>query len=137
MNGKPRLTVTGMSILVCATCTTFLLPNITKKHHQHYPTIILAVLYFFVLRYHSTGSFSLNLKWSGKRDSNCRHEDFQSSALPTELSRQVVEKWRPRSDLKLRPPPWQGGILTTKLLGHISMLREQLLHNNIFFLLLQ
>jgi len=31
----------------------------------------------------------LPLKWCLRTESNCRHEDFQSSALPTELPRQM------------------------------------------------
>ena len=39
--------------------------------------------------------------WCLRSESNQRHEDFQSSALPTELQRQ---KWRRGRDLNPRPP---------------------------------
>ena len=38
----------------------------------------------------------MEYKWCLRTESNCRHTDFQSVALPTELPR---HKWRPRSDL--------------------------------------
>ena len=86
------------------------------------------------------------LKWSGKGDSNSRPSPWQGDALPLSYSRIImvpqgrielptrgfsvlcstdwateanVFRWRPRSDLNRRPPPWQGGILTAKLLGHM------------------
>jgi hypothetical protein len=31
-------------------------------------------------------------KWCPETESNCRHEDFQSSALPTELSGRLFER---------------------------------------------
>ena len=34
-----------------------------------------------------------NIKWCPETESNCRHEDFQSSALPTELSGQCGESY--------------------------------------------
>ena len=43
-------------------------------------------------------------------ESNQWHEDFQSSALPTELSR--LKKIRRRWESNPRPPAWQAGILT-------------------------
>ena len=50
--------------------------------------------------------------WCLRSESNQRHEDFQSSALPTELQRRVFffvpegseEKWRRGRDLNPRPP---------------------------------
>ena len=47
-------------------------------------------------------------QWWFRPESNQRHEDFQSSALPTELR----NHWRSGRDSNPRPPPWQGGILT-------------------------
>ena len=41
-------------------------------------------------------------KWCLRSESNQRHEDFQSSALPTELQRQK-EKWRPGTGSNRRP----------------------------------
>ncbi len=50
--------------------------------------------------------------WCLRSESNQRHEDFQSSALPTELQRRIFffvpegseEKWRRGRDLNPRPP---------------------------------
>ena len=41
-----------------------------------------------------------NKKWWLRMESNHRHEDFQSSALPTELQRQ---NWRPGTGSNRRP----------------------------------
>jgi hypothetical protein len=46
--------------------------------------------------------------WPGT-ESNCRHEDFQSSALPTELPGQVV--WKLKYCLKVRASQDWGTIL--------------------------
>ena len=48
-------------------------------------------------------------KWCLRPESNWRHADFQSAALPTELPRQIrllvtVWKWRPGRDSNPRPP---------------------------------
>ncbi len=40
-------------------------------------------------------------KWCLRPESNWRHADFQSAALPTELPRQI---WRPRRGSNPRPP---------------------------------
>ena len=64
------------------------------------------------LPYRLATSPSIYNKWCPEAESNHRHGDFQSPALPTELPRQK-EKWRPGWDLNPRPPPWQGGILTS------------------------
>ena len=58
-------------------------------------------------------------KWCLRTESNCRHTDFQSVALPTELPR---HKWRPRSDLNWRSSPWQGDMLTATPRGRVSTL---------------
>ena len=51
--------------------------------------------------------------WCLRSESNQRHADFQSAALPTELQRHVVQskcsaqmhlKWRPGTDSNRRPP---------------------------------
>ena len=33
------------------------------------------------------------LRWCLRAESNCRHKDFQSFALPTELPRQIMAVW--------------------------------------------
>ena len=62
--------------------------------------------------------------WCLRTESNCRHTDFQSVALPTELPRHVFckKKWRPRSDLNWRSSPWQGDMLTATPRGRVSTL---------------
>ena len=50
-----------------------------------------------------------HIKWWWETESNCRHVDFQSTALPTELSHQI--KWRRRRDSNSRSPAWQAGAL--------------------------
>ena len=47
--------------------------------------------------------------WCLEVESNHRQRDFQSLALPTELSRQ---KWRPKRGSNSWPPAWQAGALT-------------------------
>ena len=47
--------------------------------------------------------------WWLRAESNHRHIDFQSIALPTEL---LSPKWRSRRDLYSRSPAWQAGMLT-------------------------
>ena len=42
----------------------------------------------------------IRILWCLRTESNHRHEDFQSSALPTELQRQ---KWRPGTGSNRRP----------------------------------
>ncbi len=43
--------------------------------------------------------------WCLRSESNQRHEDFQSSALPTELQRHIcIKKWRPGWGSNPRPP---------------------------------
>ena len=46
--------------------------------------------------------------WCLRTESNHRHGDFQSPALPTELQR----RWRSGWDSNPRPLPWQGSVLT-------------------------
>lgn len=43
--------------------------------------------------------------WCPEPESNQRHVDFQSTALPTELPRHGFFKWRPGRDLNPRSPP--------------------------------
>ena len=54
-------------------------------------------------------------RWCLEADSNHRHGDFQSPALPTELSRQ--KKWRPGRDSNPRPLAWQASVLTSWTTG--------------------
>ena len=58
----------------------------------------------------------LFLKWWLQRESNQRHEDFQSSALPTELWSQ--NKWRFRRELNPRSSAWQADVITTTPRNH-------------------
>ena len=53
--------------------------------------------------------------WCLGAESNHRHGDFQSPALPTELPRQ--KKWRPGTGSNRRPPAWQAGVLTNWTTG--------------------
>ena len=55
--------------------------------------------------------------WCLRVESNRRHKDFQSFALPTELQRQI---WRPEGGSNPRPPAWQAGILTNWTIGPFS-----------------
>ncbi len=63
--------------------------------------------------------------WCRGAESNHRHWDFQSHALPTELPRQnlfflfEIDKtiWRPRTGSNRRPPAWQAGALTNWATG--------------------
>ena len=48
-------------------------------------------------------------------ESNHRHKDFQSSALPTELQSHI---WRFRRGLNPRSSAWQADVLTTALRNH-------------------
>ena len=65
--------------------------------------------------------------WCLRTESNCRHMDFQSIALPTELPR---HEWRPRSDLNWRSSPWQGDMLTATPRGRVFNSRWLLVYNN-------
>ncbi len=49
------------------------------------------------------------LSWCPNSDSNQGHGDFQSPALPTELSGHKT--WSGRRDSNSRPSPWQGDAL--------------------------
>ena len=53
-----------------------------------------------------------NIKWWPETESNRRHGDFQSPALPTELSGQQIKKWRPGRGSNPRPLAWQASVLT-------------------------
>ena len=57
------------------------------------------------------------LKWWLRMESNHRHKDFQSSALPTELQSHI---WRFRRGLNPRSSAWQADVLTTALRNHIG-----------------
>ena len=56
--------------------------------------------------------------WCLESESNQRHKDFQSFALPTELSRH----WRPGRGSNSRPPAWQAGALTNWATGPYCLL---------------
>ena len=70
-------------------------------------------------RWRSTG-WATPANWCLRSELNQRHVDFQSTALPTELQRHIVESsrspqmryWRPGTDSNRRPPAWQAGVLT-------------------------
>ena len=40
-----------------------------------------------IIAFRLINKLMMDFKWWPEAESNCRHEDFQSSALPTELSR--------------------------------------------------
>ena len=61
-------------------------------------------------------------RWCLRSESNQRHEDFQSSALPTELQRQIkggvlYQNWRPGWGSNPRPLAWQASVLTNWTTG--------------------
>ena len=55
-------------------------------------------------------------KWCLRSESNQRHVDFQSTALPTELQRHTI-RWRPRTGSNRRPLAWQASALTNWATG--------------------
>ena len=63
--------------------------------------------------------------WCRGAESNHRHWDFQSHALPTELPRHTYffnwnkrkTIWRPETGSNRRPPAWQAGALTNWATG--------------------
>ena len=57
----------------------------------------------------------IHKKWWLRMESNHRHKDFQSSALPTELQSHI---WRFRRGLNPRSSAWQADVLTTALRNH-------------------
>lgn len=48
-------------------------------------------------------NFGFHNRWCPEAESNHRHEDFQSTALPTELSGRVVAGWLREARIK---PAW-------------------------------
>ena len=50
-------------------------------------------------------------------ESNHRHRDFQSLALPTELQSQI-NKWRSRRELNSRSSAWQADVITATPRDH-------------------
>ena len=68
---------------------------------------------FTLARWHSTTELIPRI-WCPESELNQRHEDFQSSALPTELSGQ---KWRPGRGSNPRPLAWQASVLTNWTTG--------------------
>ena len=60
--------------------------------------------------------------WCLRSESNQRHGDFQSPALPTELQRLIkqgllIYKWRPEGDSNPWPLAWQASVLTNWTTG--------------------
>ena len=57
--------------------------------------------------------------WCLLAESNHGHRDFQSLALPTELSSHFssTKKWRPGSGSNRRPLAWQASVLTNWTTG--------------------
>ena len=60
--------------------------------------------------------------WSGWRESNRRHLELQSNALPTELLTHY--KWRSRPGSNRRSPAWQAGMLTATPRDHYICITE-------------
>ena len=79
-----------------------LLPNCLER------TTRLELATSTLARWRST-RWAKSAKWCLRSESNQRHTDFQSVALPTELQRQV---WRPRRGSNPRPLAWQASVLT-------------------------
>ena len=66
------------------------------------------------LSYERKSRFYLKFKkWWLRPESNQRHRDFQSLALPTELRSQ--NKWRFRRGSNSRSSAWQADVITTTL----------------------
>ena len=59
-------------------------------------------------------------KWWPNPGSNWEHKDFQSFALPVELSGHYIKKWRTRRESNSRSPLWQSGMLTATPLVHLE-----------------
>ena len=75
-------------------------PNLLVRSQTLYPIELRVHNYFFK-------------KWWLRTGLNCRHQDFQSCALPTELQSHINKKWRFRRDLNPRSSAWQADVLTT------------------------
>ena len=60
--------------------------------------------------------------WCRGAESNHRHVDFQSTALPTELPRHI---WRPGRGSNPRPLAWQASALTSWATGPYCFLVEE------------
>ena len=69
-------------------------------------------LYPAELRAHALSQL-IQKKWWLQRESNQRHRDFQSLALPTELWSQ--KKWRSRRESNSRSSAWQADVITATL----------------------
>ena len=67
-------------------------------------------------RWRST-RWATSANWCLRPESNQRHADFQSAALPTELQRQANKKWRPGTGSNRRPLAWQASVLTNWTTG--------------------
>ena len=73
-------------------------------------------------RWRSTRWAKPALFWCLRTESNHRHGDFQSPALPTELQRHFEQetcdpKWRPGWGSNPRPLAWQASVLTNWTTG--------------------
>ena len=67
------------------------------------------LVYLFLHNKKRLNNLNLTItKWWLQRELNQRHEDFQSSALPTELWSQ---QWRFRRDLNPRSSAWQADVI--------------------------
>ena len=77
--------------------------NLLIRSQTLYPIELWAHSYLLSLPYKSK-------KWWLRTESNCRHTDFQSVALPTELRSQ--KKWRSRRELNSRSSAWQADVIT-------------------------
>ena len=79
-------------------------------------------------------SYTSKERWCLGAESNHRHGDFQSPALPTELPRHIflinacnskhLSIWRPGRGSNPRPPAWQAGVLTICTTGPNNNFKE-------------
>ena len=65
------------------------------------------------------------LKWSGRRDSNSRPSPWQGDALPLSHSR----IWCPEAESNHRHEDFQSSALPTELSGHIKNINFQIAHS--------
>ena len=72
----------------------------------------------------------IRIKWSGRRDSNSRPSPWQGDALPLSHSR----KWCPEAESNHRHEDFQSSALPTELSGHIIFNFFKLLYFLIYLL---
>ena len=91
-------------------------PNLLIRSQMLYPIELWALNehYSHSLRIHII--FNDYLRWWLQLESNQRHQDFQSCALPTELWSQ--NKWRFVRDLNPWSLAWQASVITTTPTNH-------------------